>query len=87
MVDILQDRCLLPLKRMFRLLNDGESCENILDAIVEATREKLTRTAKLSEEDSINVNTARTPEKGAHSPSWPNGLIAIIIIIIDIMVA
>jgi hypothetical protein len=23
----------------------------------------------------INVNPSRTPEEGAHSPSWPNGLI------------
>ena len=23
----------------------------------------------------IDVNTSRTPEAGAHSPSWPNGLI------------
>jgi hypothetical protein len=28
------------------------------------------------------MNTSHTPEEGAHSPSWPNGLIIIIIIII-----
>jgi hypothetical protein len=28
----------------------------------------------------IYVNSARTPEKGSHSPSWPNGLIIIIIL-------
>jgi hypothetical protein len=28
-----------------------------------------------------DVNTSGTPEEGAHSPSWPNGLIIIIIII------
>jgi len=33
----------------------------------------------------IDVNTSRTPEEGAHSPSWPNGLIIIIIIIIIII--
>ena len=27
----------------------------------------------------IDVNTSYTPEEGAHSPSWPNGLILIII--------
>jgi hypothetical protein len=27
----------------------------------------------------IDVNTSRTPEEGAHSPSWPNGLIVVII--------
>jgi hypothetical protein len=27
----------------------------------------------------IDVNTAYTPEEGAHSPSWPNGLIISII--------
>jgi hypothetical protein len=26
----------------------------------------------------IDVNTSHTPEEGAHSPSWPNGLIFII---------
>jgi len=31
----------------------------------------------------IYVNTSRTPEEGAHSPSLPNGLIIIIIIIIQ----
>jgi|AntRauMFilla1563_2_1112583.scaffolds.fasta_scaffold84250_1 hypothetical protein len=30
----------------------------------------------------IDVNKARTPEEGAHSPSWPNGLIIIIIMIL-----
>jgi hypothetical protein len=25
----------------------------------------------------INVNTSRTLEEGAHSPSWPNGIIII----------
>jgi hypothetical protein len=30
----------------------------------------------------VDVNTSRTPEEGAHSPSWPNGLVIIIIIII-----
>jgi hypothetical protein len=30
-----------------------------------------------------DVNTSGTPEEGAHSPSWPNGLIIIIIIIIS----
>jgi hypothetical protein len=29
----------------------------------------------------VDVNTSHTPEKGAHSPSWPNGLIIIVIII------
>jgi hypothetical protein len=28
----------------------------------------------------IDVNTSRTPKEGAHSPSWPNGLIIITII-------
>jgi hypothetical protein len=32
----------------------------------------------------IIVNTSRTPEEGALSPSWPNRLIIIIIIIIII---
>jgi hypothetical protein len=27
----------------------------------------------------IDVNTSRTPEEGAHSRSWPNGLVIIII--------
>ena len=27
----------------------------------------------------VDVNTSRTPEEGAHIPSWPNGLIIIII--------
>jgi hypothetical protein len=27
----------------------------------------------------IDVTTSRTPEEGAHSPSWPNGLVIIII--------
>jgi hypothetical protein len=26
----------------------------------------------------IDVNTSHTPEEGAHSPSWPNGLVIII---------
>ena len=30
----------------------------------------------------IDVNTSHTPEEGAHSPSWPNKLIIIIIFII-----
>jgi hypothetical protein len=30
----------------------------------------------------VDVNTSHTPEEGAHSPSWPNGLIIIVIIII-----
>ena len=30
----------------------------------------------------VDVNTSRTPEEGAHSPSWPNRLIFIIIIIL-----
>jgi hypothetical protein len=30
----------------------------------------------------IYVNTSRTPEEGAQSPSWPDGLFIIIIIII-----
>jgi hypothetical protein len=30
----------------------------------------------------LDVNTSRTLEEGAHSPSWPNGLIIIIIIIL-----
>jgi hypothetical protein len=29
-----------------------------------------------------DVNTSRTPEEGAHDPSWPNGLIIIVIIVI-----
>jgi len=29
----------------------------------------------------IDVDTPRTPEVGAHSPSWPNRLIIIIILI------
>jgi hypothetical protein len=32
----------------------------------------------------IDVNTSRIPEEGAHSPSWPNRLIIIIIVIIRI---
>jgi hypothetical protein len=28
-----------------------------------------------------DVNTSHTPKEGAHSPSWPTGLILIIIII------
>jgi hypothetical protein len=32
------------------------------------------------------VNTSRTPEEGALSPSWPNGIITIIIIIIIIII-
>jgi len=28
----------------------------------------------------IDVNTSRTPEEGAHNPSWPNGFIFIVII-------
>jgi hypothetical protein len=32
------------------------------------------------------VNTFRTPEVGAHSPSWPNGLVIIIIVIIFIII-
>jgi hypothetical protein len=28
----------------------------------------------------IDVNTSHTPQEGAHSPSWPTGLILIIII-------
>jgi hypothetical protein len=31
----------------------------------------------------IDMNTSRAPEEGAHSLSWPNGLIIIIIIIIN----
>jgi hypothetical protein len=31
----------------------------------------------------VDVYTSRTPEEGAHSLSWPNGLIIIIIIIIS----
>jgi hypothetical protein len=34
----------------------------------------------------VDVNTLRTPEEGAHSPSWPNGLILIIIINIIISI-
>jgi hypothetical protein len=34
----------------------------------------------------IDVNTSRTPEEGAHSPNWPNGLFIIIIVIIIIIV-
>jgi hypothetical protein len=30
----------------------------------------------------IDVNTSHVPEEGAHSQSWPNGLIIIIIVII-----
>jgi hypothetical protein len=33
----------------------------------------------------IDVNASRTSEEGAHSPSWPNGLIIIIIIIFIII--
>jgi hypothetical protein len=32
-----------------------------------------------------DVSTSRTPQEGAHSPSWPNGLNIIIIIIIIII--
>jgi hypothetical protein len=32
------------------------------------------------------VNTSRTPEEGAHSPSWPNRLIIISIIIVIIII-
>jgi hypothetical protein len=32
------------------------------------------------------VNTSRAPEEGAHSPSWPSGLIIIIIIIVIIII-
>jgi hypothetical protein len=34
----------------------------------------------------IDVNTSHTPEEGAHSPSWPNGLIIIVIVIIIIII-
>jgi len=34
----------------------------------------------------IDVNTSHTPQEGAHSPTWPNGLIVIIIIIMIIIV-
>jgi hypothetical protein len=27
----------------------------------------------------IDVNASRAPEEGAHSPSWPNGLVSTII--------
>jgi hypothetical protein len=27
----------------------------------------------------VDVNTSRTPEEGAHIPSWPNGLVIIIV--------
>jgi capsular polysaccharide biosynthesis protein len=30
----------------------------------------------------VDVNTSRTTEEGAHSPSWPHGLINIVITII-----
>jgi hypothetical protein len=33
----------------------------------------------------IDVNTSRTPEEGAQSPSWPNRLLINIIIIIIII--
>jgi hypothetical protein len=33
-----------------------------------------------TKEYTIDVNTSRTPEERAHSPSWPNGLIIINII-------
>jgi hypothetical protein len=28
----------------------------------------------------VDVNTSRTPEEGAHSPSWPNGLMMMMMI-------
>ena len=34
----------------------------------------------------IDVNMSHTPEKGAHNPSWPNGLIITIILIIIIII-
>jgi hypothetical protein len=34
----------------------------------------------------IDGDISRTPEEGAHTPSWPNGLLIIIIIIIIIMI-
>jgi hypothetical protein len=34
----------------------------------------------------IDVKTSRAPEEGAHSSSWPNGLIIIIIIVIIIFI-
>jgi hypothetical protein len=34
----------------------------------------------------IDVNTSRTHKEGAHSPSWPYGLIIIFIFIIIIIV-
>jgi hypothetical protein len=27
----------------------------------------------------IDVSTSRTPEEGAHSPSWPNGLVILLL--------
>jgi hypothetical protein len=33
---------------------------------------------------SVGVSTSRNPEKGAHTPSWPNGLIIITVIIVVI---
>jgi hypothetical protein len=37
--------------------------------------------------NALDVSTSRTtPEEGAHSPSWPNGLIIIIITIIIIII-
>jgi hypothetical protein len=34
----------------------------------------------------VNVNTSRTPEEGAHSPSWTNELIIIIIFTVTIVI-
>ena len=30
--------------------------------------------------DVTDVNTSHTPEEGAHTPNWPNGLVIVIII-------
>jgi hypothetical protein len=34
----------------------------------------------------VDVYISRTPKEGAHSPSWPNGLMIFIIIIIVIII-
>jgi len=34
----------------------------------------------------IDVATSHTPEEGFHSPSWPNGLINIVVIVIIMII-
>jgi hypothetical protein len=30
----------------------------------------------------IDADTSRTPEEGAHSPSWPNGVILLLLLLL-----